>query len=184
MTNRVSMAALAAALAVLGTHDASAQIASNSKAPVDVTADNLETSNSTCQATWRGNAEALQESSRLRADVLRIFNKPTAGKIGGSSSGCGDLQRMEAEGSVYYVTPDRKVRANRAVYEADSTTITMTGDVVAVQGQNVMRGDRMVFNTQTGEGQVQGSAKGPGAKDRPRGVFYPQASTTASDKPK
>ena len=32
----------------------------------------------------------------------------------------------------------------------------MTGDVVAVQGQNVLRGDRMVFNTETGEGQHDG----------------------------
>jgi lipopolysaccharide export system protein LptA len=178
------MAAVAAALA----SPAGAQIATNSKAPVDITADNLETTNSGCEAIWKGNAEALQETSRLRADVLRIFNKPGAkantGKPGATAGACGDLERLEAEGSVYYVTPDQKVRANFAVYEAGSTTITMTGDVVAVRGQNVLRGDKMVFNTDTGAGQVIGASKGRGAKDRPRGVFYPSQSASASDKPK
>jgi len=48
----------------------------------------------------------------------------------------------------------------------------------------VMRGDKMVFNTDTGAGQVTGTAKGRGAKDRPRGVFYPSDSNATSDKPK
>lgn len=182
MNSLVSGLATAAMLVVAA--PAVAQIATHSKAPVDVTADNLETSNSTCQATWRGNAEALQDTSRLRADVLRIFTKQTPAKAGGASSGCGEMQRMEAEGSVYYVTPQQKVRANSAVYEAGSTTITMIGDVVAVQGQNVLRGDRMVFDTQTGEGHVEGTSKGRSSKDRPRGVFYPSQSASTSDQPK
>ena len=81
---------------------------------------------------------------------------------------------MEANGSVYYVTPTQRVRANAAVYTADTTTIVMTGDVVAVQGQNVMRGDRMTYNTETGQGQVAGSGSGRG-KVRPRAVFYPKS---------
>ena len=50
---------------------------------------------------------------------------------------------------------------------------------------NVMRGTRMVYNTQTGEGHVEGGGKGPGSKNRPRGVFYPKDSGAdgASDKP-
>jgi lipopolysaccharide export system protein LptA len=179
MKSLVPMAALAAVLASAA--PAGAQIAANSKATVDVTADELETHNSSCEAIWRGNAEALQDTARLRADVLHMFNKPGVAKPGGQSSGCGDLERMEAEGSVYYVTGDQKVRSNKAVYEADSTTITMTGDVVAVKGQSVLRGDRMVFNTQTGEGQMIGGTKGRDAKDRPRGVFYPSQTTSTKD---
>ena len=184
MKRVVCMAAVAATALLAG--PSLAQIATHSKAPVDVVADTVETSNSGCTATYTGSAEALQDNARLRADVLRLFLKPGGkpAKPGTTSSGCGDMERMEAEGSVYYVTPDQRVRANKAVYEAGSTTITMTGDVVAVRGQNVMRGDKMVFNTDTGAGQVTGTAKGRGAKDRPRGVFYPSDSNATSDKPK
>jgi lipopolysaccharide export system protein LptA len=194
MKSRIGMAALAAAAAALA-GSAAAQIGTNTKAPVDVTADNLETSNSGCTYTWTGNAEALQDNARLRADKLVIINqvgKSKPAKATSSSSNgagnCGEMDRMEAHGSVYYVTPDQRVRANDAIYEAGSTVITMTGDVVAVRGQSVLRGDKMVFNTDTGQGQVVGTAKGRGAKDRPRGVFYPNssddASSSTSGKPK
>jgi lipopolysaccharide export system protein LptA len=187
MTSRIpttiAIAGALSALAALAALPAAAQIATNSKSPVDVTADQLETANANCQATWRGNAEALQDNSRLRADVLKIFNKKGPAKAGGKGDACGDMDRLEAEGSVYYVTPDQKVRSNRAVYEAGSTTITMIGDVVAVRGQNVLRGDKMVVNTDTGEGRMEGGAGGKG-KNRPRGVFYPSSTTPTSDKPK
>lgn len=183
MKSLLGMAAVAAMAALAG--PAAAQLATGSKAPVDVVADNLETSNSGCEATWRGNAEALQDTARLRADVLKIFNKPgTKTGKSGASAGCGDMDRLEAHGNVYYVSGDQRVRANDAVYMAGSTTITMTGDVVSVKGQNVLRGDKMVFNTETGEGQVIGTTKGRGSKDRPRGVFYPSQSNATSAKPK
>jgi lipopolysaccharide export system protein LptA len=186
MKSLVVTAAMAMAAA-----PAAAQIATNSKAPVDIVADNLVTNNSTCVATWTGNAEALQDNARLRADVIKIFNKPgqaKQAKSGSTSSGCGDLDRIEAHGNVYMVKPNQRVRGDDAVYVSGSTTFTVTGEVVAIQDQNVLRGDKMVFNTETGEGQVVGNSKGRGAKDRPRGVFYPKSSedgsSSSSGKPK
>jgi lipopolysaccharide export system protein LptA len=167
-----------AAAVLLAAQPAAAQLAANSDAPVDITADELEVVQGQCASIWKGSAEALQDTARLRADVLRAFFVPKpkgsapAPAGGASNSACGDLLRMEAEGSVYYVTPDQRVRSNRAVYEANTDTITMTGDVVAVQGQNVLRGDKMVFNTKSGQGQMLGGGKG--GKSRPRGVFYPK----------
>jgi lipopolysaccharide export system protein LptA len=177
-----------AAAALLAAQPAAAQLAANSDAPVDITADELEVVQGDCVSVWKGSAEALQDTSRLRADVLRAYFVPkpkaaTPAPAGAtSSSACGDLKRMEAEGSVYYVTPSQRVRASAATYDASSDTITMAGDVVAVQGQNVLRGDRMVFNTKTGQGQMFGGGKG--GKNRPRGVFYPKQQTADSTVPK
>jgi lipopolysaccharide export system protein LptA len=182
MKSLTHLSALAAVM-LLGASPAAAQLATNSDAPVDITADSLEVVNASCQATWRGNAEALQDNARLRADVLRIFNQPGATKPGAMGPACGALQRLEAEGSVYYVTPQQRVRGDNAVYTSDTTTIVMTGDVVAAQGQNVMRGSRMVINTKTGEGQMQGSTTGRNTKGRPRGVFYPKSNDTTTPSP-
>jgi lipopolysaccharide export system protein LptA len=162
-------ALLAAALA----GPAAAQLASGSNAPVDITADELETSNGACTSTWRGHAEALQATSRLRADVLTTDFAP---KGSGQAGACGDLVRLHAEGSVYYVTPAQKVHGDAAVYEAASDTLTVTGDVVATQGPNVLRGSRMVFNTRTGQGRMEGGASGRNKANRPRGVFFPKKS--------
>ena len=180
MKHPVLMTGAALALAILAACPAAAQLARNSDAPVDITADELEVVNASCEAIWRGNAEALQDDARLRADVLKIFNKPGVPKPGATTAACGAVDRMEAEGSVYYVTPTQRVRANNAVYQADTELITMTGDVVATQGQNVMRGDKMVVNSKTGQGQMEGSAKGRNKGARPRGVFYPSKTTPAA----
>ena len=184
-----------AAAALLAAQPAAAQVAAKSDSPVDITADELEVVQGQCVSIWKGSAEALQDTSRLRADVLKAYFEPKAKTAapaapapaaGGApnTSACGALLRMEANGSVYYVTPEQRVRANNAVYEASTENITMTGDVVAVNGQNVLRGDKMVFNQKTGQGVVQGGGKG--GKNRPRGVFYPKqddANAAAAPKP-
>jgi lipopolysaccharide export system protein LptA len=150
------------------------------KAPVDISSDHAESHSATCTAVWSGAAEALQDTSRLRADVMVTHqeikkDKPAPSAGAASSSACGDTISLEAKGNVYYASSDgRRVHGDNAIYDYASTTITITGDVTAVDGQNVMRGTKMVYNTQTGEGHMEGSAKGAGAKTRPRGVFYPK----------
>lgn len=170
MKSIVTTVVLAAAM--LAGHSVHAQgLGPSSDGPMDITADELEVQNKACVSVWRGRAEALQGQARLRADLLRAVMETKAGAGGGGigTSACGDLIRIEAEGSVYYVTAkDQRVRGDAGVYNAAAETVTMTGDVVAVQGQNVLRGSRMVFDTKTGEGRMVGA---PGS--RPRGVFYP-----------
>ena len=162
-------------LMLLAGGPAAAQLAQG-KGPVDVTADTQDYTNSQCVNVWRGNVEALQETARLRTDLLKAYFQSKS-KAGSSSTSCGDLVRMEAQGAIYYVTPQQRVHGDAATYEAATDTLTMTGDVVAVQGQNVIRGQKMVINTKTGEGHMIGSATGRNQPGRVRGVFYPKQST-------
>jgi lipopolysaccharide export system protein LptA len=140
--------------------------------------------NKTCVSTWKGRAEALQGEARLRADLIRAHFQTKPGSGGATGSGaCGDLIKMDAEGNVYYVTSkDQRVRGDAGVYDAQNESVTLTGDVVAVQGQNVLRGSRMVFNTKTGEGRMVGANSGPNAKQRLRGVFYPSKKSESAAK--
>jgi lipopolysaccharide export system protein LptA len=151
---------------------AQAQLARNSKAPVDITADQLELVNSQCSAVYRGGAEALQETSRLRADQLKIIYAPAP--AGAGKSGCSsDLLRMEATGSVFYVTPEQRVRGDQAVYDAKAQTLTVTGSVAASRGQDVMKGERLVVNTVSGDARMEGGGERSGR--RVRTVIYPGA---------
>jgi lipopolysaccharide export system protein LptA len=188
MKSLIAIAALATALAA---QPAAAQPAAtpkpannSSKAPVDITADQAEMHNNDCAYVYTGSAEALQDTSRLRADVLIAHmekkDKPKAASAGAgeTNSACGELISVEGKRNVYYVAADgRRVHGDNAFYDAMNTTVTITGDVTAVDASNnVMRGTKMVYNTQTGEGHVEGGGKGPTAKNRPRGVFYPKDS--------
>ncbi|MFD1192124.1 LptA/OstA family protein [Phenylobacterium conjunctum] len=167
---------------------AAAQLAQNSDAPVDITADELEVVNAQCLAVYRGGAEALQDTVRLRANVLKIYYKPGSGSAragGGVGSSCGnELDRMEAQGDVYYVTPQQRVHGDAAVYQAESTTITITGDVVAARGQDVLKGSKLVINTKTGDAQMQSGAKGRNKPGRVRTVLYPKSQAAAPAAPR
>ncbi len=181
MKSLVTSSVLAAALLAGGAAHAQS-LGPGSDGPMDITADELEVQNKACVSVWKGKAEALQGQARLRADVIRAFMQPRPGAATGTGA-CGDLIRIEAEGSVYYVTSkDQRVRGDAGVYEAGSETVTLTGDVVAVQGQNVLRGTRMVFNTKSGEGRMLGNSTGVNAKSRPRGVFYPSKKQESASK--
>lgn len=175
-TRTWAAAGLAASLlvALAGVVPAQAQLAQDSGAPIDMTADELEVVNTQCLAIWRGSAEALQDNARLRANVLKIYNKARSTARGGAAGGgCGALDRIEAQGSVYYATPTQRVRGDNAVYNADADTITFTGDVVATQGANVLRGRRLVIQVSTGQAQMESDVKGANKPGRVRGVFYP-----------
>ena len=124
----------------------------DSSAPVDIAADQSEVINSQCKTIFRGNVEVLQDKARMRASMMTVYNRRKAPGGGGSkppgpggNNDCGDVDRVEAEGNVFYVTPEQTVRGDHAVYDYASDTIVVTGDVVAVQGQDVARGDRIIF---------------------------------------
>jgi lipopolysaccharide export system protein LptA len=179
--------AAAAGLALAGGFGlvAQAQIAPSSNGPIDITADNGTLVNSTCEATWSGAAEALQGNSRLRANVIKAYLKKKSAASGASQtasgpagaanpSDCGATQRIEADGNVFYVTPDQTAHGDHAVYNADTDEIVMTGNVIVVQGlKNVVRGDKMTIHVQTREVTIDSIAQGRGTPGRVRGVFYP-----------
>jgi len=152
---------------------AAAQLARDTDAPIDLTADELEVVNAQCLAIWRGSAEALQADSRLRSDVLRIYSRMGPAKAGGNGPACGATDKIVAEGNVYYATPAQRIRGDQATYTKADDTLIVIGDVVAIQGKNILRGSRMVIHTKTGEAQMQTSVKGPNKPGRVRGVFYP-----------
>ncbi|MEY4555665.1 MAG: hypothetical protein RL093_784 [Pseudomonadota bacterium] len=107
----------------------------------------------------RGRAEVIQGQNRLRANSINGFVTE------------GDLRRVEASGDVYFVTPDQTMRGDRAVYTLASDEVVVTGDVILTQGQNVLTGGRLVYNTRTETARIEGASSG-----RIRGVFYPQNS--------
>jgi lipopolysaccharide export system protein LptA len=166
--------------ASLATGSAAAQTApgsaNNSSAPVDISADEQEVITSQCKTIFRGAVEVLQDKARMRAAVMTVYNRrKTPGKTSsapGGNNDCGDVDRVEADGNVFYVTPEQTVRGDHAVYDYATDTVVVTGDVVAVQGQDVARGDRMTIKTKTNDVKMESNATGRG-KTRVRAVLYP-----------
>jgi lipopolysaccharide export system protein LptA len=159
-------------LAVAVGDAARAQIETRSNAPIDITADQAEVVQSKCMAVWRGSAEAVQEQARLRADTITVFSRPKPAAADAQAA-CGGTERIEADGHVYYVTPDRNARGDHAVYTQSTDQIVMTGDVVVVQGQDVARGDKLIIDVSAHQARMVSSVTGPGRPGRVRGVYFP-----------
>jgi lipopolysaccharide export system protein LptA len=168
-----------------------AQIETRSSAPIDITADQAEVIQSKCEAIWRGAAEAVQDQSRLRADTITVFSRPKpassepkpATAADASQAACGGTDRIEADGHVYYVTPERNARGDHAVYTQASDQIVMTGDVIVVQGQDVARGDKLIIDVANHQATMVSTATGMGKPGRVRGVYFPDKTTPASSSP-
>jgi lipopolysaccharide export system protein LptA len=156
-----------------------AQIDTGSKSPIDVTAERSEVFNARCLAILTGDAEAVQDQNRLRADTLTIHSRPKGAGADGKTA-CGGVSQIEAEGHVYYVTPDQNVRGDHALYDQDDDRIVLTGDVVVVQGQDVARGDKLTIKVSTHQATLESKTTGAGRPGRVRGVFYPDQTRQAA----
>jgi lipopolysaccharide export system protein LptA len=168
------MKLLAAFLAVAGLMltalPAAAQL-SGKGGPIDVSADQLELIDAQHLATWTGKVEALQNGNRLRADKIDIYFSGQGGASAGAPGrNWGPVQRIEASGTVYFVTPQQTAKGDHATYNAGSDDVTITGNVVVAQGQSVVRGSRLVVDLKTNKATMVSEGAGSG---RVRGVFYP-----------
>lgn len=165
MTGRfLPLLALAAGLAFAA--PAQAQLSDNG-GPISYSADNLEYADGQRQLVLTGDVDIVQNDARLRATRVTLYFAPGGGGQSGLSSG--DIQRMVAEGDVYYVRPTQQARGDRAVYETAADTVTFTGNVVVAGQDNVIRGETLVLNIKGGTTQIR-----PGGGARVQGVFRPR----------
>jgi len=162
---------LAAALAAPG---AGAQL-SESGGPVSYSADALEYFDGERRLVLSGDVDIVQNDARLRADRVTLFFSHSTGGPQRQGLASGDIQRMIAEGEVYYVRPTQSARGNRAVYEMANDTVTFSGNVVIASDENVIRGETLVMNITNRRTVIR-----PGQGRRVQGVFSPDSSSQNS----
>lgn len=131
-------------------------------APIEITSDALEVRQAQNLAIFSGEVVAGQGTLRLTADRVEVSYDAEAG----DDSETGAIQNLEATGNVFISNGAETAQGSQAQYDVDSGLITMTGDVVLTQGQNVISGQRLTINLNEGQGRVEG---------RVRSIFTPQA---------
>ena len=65
----------------------------------------------------------------------------------GMPQGAQNIRRIEARGGVTVITKDQNASGDLGVYDLKTKTITLSGNVVVSQGQNVIHGERVVVDT-------------------------------------
>jgi len=157
----------ATALAAAPAH---AQLSENG-GPVAYSADNLEYFDGEHRLVLTGDVDIVQGDARLRADSVTLFFSASSGASpsAGQGLGSGDIERMIADGEVYYVRPAQSARGNRAVYEVAQDAVTFSGNVVVASDENIIRGETLVLEIGSRRTTIR-----PQTGQRVRGVFVPR----------
>ena len=151
----------------------------NSNAPVDVTADRIEVQDRADRAIFVGNVHATQAELTLDTERLTVAYSSTGGQQAGGNSNV-QIRRLDAAGGVVVHSPSETAKGDFGIYDLDHRLITVIGNVRLTRGANVVNGQRLVINLDSGRAVVDGGPPGVNSSGgRVTGHFtVPQKSTT------
>jgi lipopolysaccharide export system protein LptA len=180
-------------------------LSQSSKDPINIESDVLVVHDQQKYATFKGNVKAVQGTTTLRAEQLDVHYigggdqltgqaKPAAqsGAAANGASGAkpaeGDndsgaqITKIEAKGNVIINSAqDQTTTSDWALYDVPSQLVTVGGNVVLTQGQNVLKGDRLVIDLKTGESRFENPGN-TAAGSRIRALFIPNGDAKTKEK--
>lgn len=119
----------------------------NSNAPVDFAAGSMELQDRADRVVLAGGVTATQAGLTLKA------NRVTAAY---ASNGGVDVSRLDATGGVTITKDDLRATSSSAIYDLDSSLITLVGNVNLVQAGNRLSGGRLVIDLNSGRSTING----------------------------
>jgi lipopolysaccharide export system protein LptA len=152
----------------------------NRDQPVHIEAATLEVRDKQKEATFSGDVRVKQGDTGMRCKSLVVFyeqGSESADKtktMQAAAPGPGGeqrIKRLEARGGVVVTQKDQTATGELGIFDMKNNTVTLTGNpVVMTQGQNVLRGDRLVVDLTSGVSRVESGKNGQG---RVQGLFQP-----------
>ena len=126
---------------------------------VNVEADQMEIFDAEHKTIFRGNVVAVRPNDQITSDEMVVTNedqKQTEGTIKSVTS------LLDAKGHVRIKTKTQTITGSAARFFVQKNTLEVTGNVVVVQGQSSIKGEKLLVNLKTNHlqmlgGRVQGS---------------------------
>lgn len=173
-------------------------LSKSSAEPIDIESDLLTVHDAKKYATFSGNVKAVQGTTTLRARELDVHYVGGGDKLTGQkgeavtvanqaaapgAQGAGNsaqINKIEARGDVVITSEDdQTTTSDWALYDVPAQLVTVGGNVVLTQGQNVLKGDRLVIDLKTGESRFENTGN-TAAGGRIRALFMPKQEGAAS----
>lgn len=162
----ISAGLLALALAGLGASGASAEdrprqsgtlpnafqgLGVASDQPIQFEAEALEVREQDSMAIFTGNVVVRQNQTVLKTEKLTVYYTGE-----GKGEGAQQVKRLEATGKVLVTSGPQTASGDAAVFDTAANTIVVNGNVILTQGDNVIRGPRLVINIDSGQARMEG----------------------------
>jgi lipopolysaccharide export system protein LptA len=132
----------------------------NRDKPIKINSNTLEVRDKQKVATFAGDVHLVQGDTTLRSKTLVVFyeddtaTKPAKPPAEGTQQNQ-QIKRVEAKGNVIVVQKDHTATGENGVFDMRANTVTLLGNVVISQGQNVVKGDRLTVDMTTGVSRVE-----------------------------
>ena len=158
------------------------------KPPIDITADQQEAFQDEQRVVYSGHVQSIQGQDRLRTPQLTIlyFKKDPAAHVpnapvatGSAGAEVGKIKQMDAEGPVFFNDATQNATGDHGTYVAADDTITLTGHVVLMQGEDVSIGEKLVIQEDTHHATLYSGA----ASTRVRSVFHQEDQPKGGESP-
>ena len=126
---------------------------------------------------------AIQGELRLGSDNLRVYYR--GGAHARRSQGA--ISKLDAIGAVAVSSPSETATSEWAVYDVDTGQITLGGKVVLTRGENVLRGEQLVIDLESGQSRIVGETgqrrarQGPVRADQKALIRYKGAAMTQAE---
>ncbi|MEC9292568.1 MAG: lipopolysaccharide transport periplasmic protein LptA [Pseudomonadota bacterium] len=120
------------------------------KEKINIEADKLHVSQTYKVANFTGNVKISQGRITIGADHIKAH-------FDGDEN---DFRSIVAEGNVTILYDETTASGKKAIYNPTSSVITLTGDVVLLQGQNALKGSALSYNLETGDINLKGTESG------------------------
>lgn len=133
------------------------------KDPVDIDAGKLDYFDKEQRLVYSGGVIVVNGPSTLKASRLTILLDKA--KDGGETTGGDRVRHIDAEGPVTLVSKDQIGVGDHGSYDRAENKVYLTGNVTLTQGENVAKGDRLVYDVGSGQATMLGQ--------RVRSVFTP-----------
>ena len=171
-----ALPALATAQSAQGVPNALQGFSQNRDKPVQIEAATLEVRDKDKVATFSGNVHVMQGDTNLRSKSLVVFydNDSPMKTAQPGPGGQQSIRRLEAKGGVVVTQKDQTATGDNASFDMRTNTVTLLGNVLVTQGQNVLRGDRLIVDLNSGISRVESGKPGQGG--RVQGLFVPSGS--------
>jgi lipopolysaccharide export system protein LptA len=146
----------------------------SSKEPIKIDADRLDVYDKEQRAVFKGDVVAVQGETTIRCTTMTVFYERQSQKgqppqPASQASQNDSIKQIDCAGPVTVVSKDQVATSDNATFDRAANKVTLIGNAVLSQCENVTRGERIVYDLNT---QVANVETKPGG--RVQALFVPK----------
>ncbi len=118
----------------------------NKNDKIHITSDKLITDNKAMYADFLGNVKAVQGTSVITSDQLRIYYNKSSDDTKNEALDKESIKKIAASGNVTIKMDDKIAKSEKAVYITETETLILTGSGSNIlSGKNIVSGDKITL---------------------------------------